>query len=178
MLFLPAGFVRGPFAGDWGVRPVPGRGEVRRRLRGFPPLSSSGQTALYSGRPAGEGIPHTASLPLLFPTATATLGCGGVPLSVEKENAPFDGVREKGSGGGIPDFVRNARGACYGGFGLVVTDGLDHSTVYGGFGSWGKFRMPFCSSFAAAHWQLREIGGRSRSRIPPASLLLTHPGSC
>ena len=59
------------------------------------PHSSSGQTALYSGRPAGEGIPHTALLPLLFPTATATLGCGGVPLSVEKENAPFDGVEEK-----------------------------------------------------------------------------------
>ena len=59
------------------------------------PHSSSGQTALYSGRPAGEGIPHTAPLPLLSPTATATLGCGGVPLSVEKENAPFDGVEEK-----------------------------------------------------------------------------------
>ena len=42
----------------------------------------------------------------------------------EKENAPFDGVREKGSGGGIPDFVRNARSACYVGFGLVETCGL------------------------------------------------------
>ena len=29
----------------------------------------------------------------------------------EKENAPFDGVREKGLGGGIPDFVRNAHSA-------------------------------------------------------------------
>ena len=61
----------------------------------------------------------------LFPTATATLGCGGVPLSVEKENAPFDGVREKGSGGGIPDFVRNARSALYGGFGPAVAEGLN-----------------------------------------------------
>ena len=45
-------------------------------------------------------------------------------FSEEKENAPFDGVREKGSGGGIPDFVRNARGACYGGFGPVETFGF------------------------------------------------------
>ena len=48
----------------------------------------------------------------------------------EKENAPFDGVREKGLGGGIPDFVRNARSACYGGFGLAIADGSDHSTTY------------------------------------------------
>ena len=104
------------------MRPFGARGSAvktagLRLRRGQNPHSSSGQTALYSGRPAGEGIPHTASLPLLFPTATATLGCGGVPLSVEKENAPFDGVREKGSGGGIPGFARNARSAFYGGFG-------------------------------------------------------------
>ena len=60
----------------------------------------------------------------LFPTATATLGCGGVPLSVEKEKAPFDGVKRKRLGGGIPDFVRNARGALYGGFGPVETFGF------------------------------------------------------
>ena len=65
-------------------------------------------------------------------------GCRGSPaaskppfsFSEEKENAPFDGVREKGSGGGIPGFARNARSALYGGFGLVMADGLDHSTTY------------------------------------------------
>ena len=59
-------------------------------------------------------------------------GCRGSPaaskppfsFSEEKENAPFDGVREKGSGGGIPDFVRNARSAYYGGFSLAVICGL------------------------------------------------------
>ena len=66
----------------------------------------------------------------LFPSKPASLGFCGVPLSEEKENAPFDGVREKGSGGGIPDFARNARGACYGSFGPVVAGGLDHSTAY------------------------------------------------
>ena len=63
----------------------------------------------------------------LFPTKPASLGFCGVPLSVEKENAPFDGVREKGSGGGIPGFARNARGACYEGFGLVVAVGFTSS---------------------------------------------------
>ena len=59
----------------------------RRFPAGCAPHSSSGQTALYSGRPAGEGIPHTAPLPLLFPTATASLGCSGGPRFLEKENA-------------------------------------------------------------------------------------------
>ena len=103
-----------------------GAGEARQLQN---PLSSSGQTALYSGRPAGEGIPHTAPLPLLFPTKPASLGFCGVPLSVEKEKALFDGVKRKRLGGGIPDFVRNARGALYGSFGLVVVDGVDHSTA-------------------------------------------------
>ena len=107
---FPSQWDFGSFAGvprrGAGVRPVPGRGGVRRRPqaskpfpvrtgvpgkpggfaavppRGCAPHSSSGQTALYSGRPAGEGIPHTAPLPLLFPTATATPGCGGGPLLV------------------------------------------------------------------------------------------------
>ena len=100
-----------------------GAGEARQLQN---PLSSSGQTALYSGRPAGEGIPHTAPLPLLFPTKPASLGFCGVPLSEEKENAPFDGVREKGLGGGIPGLARNALfRPVYGGFGLVVAGGLD-----------------------------------------------------
>ena len=75
----------------------------------------------------------------LFPTATALLGCGGVPLSAEKENAPFDGVREKGSGGGIPGFARNARGACYRGFSPALIDGF----------------CPFNHI-----WQLRKLGSR------------------
>ena len=76
----------------------------------------------------------------------------------EKENAPFDGVREKGSGGGIPGFARNARSALYGGFGLVMTDGLDHSTTYGSCESWGPARMPRRSLFAAAPWLLGIAG--------------------
>ena len=102
-------------------------------------------------------------------------------FSEEKENAPFDGVREKGSGGGIPDFARNARGACYGSFGPVVAGGLDHSTAYGGFVSWVPprcsvllFLLPHLGGcgrlvegalsdalpffFAAAPWHSRETG--------------------
>ena len=61
----------------------------------------------------------------LFPTKPASLGfCGGPYRLRRKEKALFDGVREKGSGGGIPDFARNARGACYGGFGPVETFGF------------------------------------------------------
>ena len=113
------------------MRPVPGRGGSAGEARQLQnPLSSSGQTALYSGRPAGEGIPHTAPLPLLFPAKPASLGFCGVPLSEEKENALFDGVKRKRLGGGIPGFARNARGALYGGFGPVVAGGLDHSTAY------------------------------------------------
>ena len=66
----------------------------------------------------------------LFPTKPASLGFCGVPLSEEKEKAPFDGVKRKRLGGGIPDFVRNARSACYGGFGPAIADGSDHSTTY------------------------------------------------
>ena len=35
--------------------------------------------------------------------------------------------------------------ACYGGFGLVAVDGLDHSTAYGSCKSWGRFRIPSAS---------------------------------
>ena len=55
----------------------------------------------------------------LFPTKPASLGFCGVPLSEEKEKAPFDGVKRKRLGGGIPDFVRNARSACYGGLARI-----------------------------------------------------------
>ena len=75
-----------PFPVRTGVPGKPG-GFAAVPPRGCAPHSSSGQTALYSGRPAGEGIPHTAPLPLLFPTATASLGCSGGPRFLEKENA-------------------------------------------------------------------------------------------
>ena len=41
----------------------------------------------------------------LFPTKPASLGFCGGPLSVEKEKAPFDGVKRKDAGGGISNFV-------------------------------------------------------------------------
>ena len=144
--------------GGAGVRPVPGRGEMRRRPGLQNPLSSSGQTALYSGRPAGEGIPHAASLPLLFPTKPASLGfCGGPYRLRRKEKAPFDGVKRKDAGGGIPGFARNARGACYGGFVLAMVVGSDLSTASDHRKSWGHFRMPSASLFAAALWLLRRV---------------------
>ena len=75
-------------------------------------------------------------------------------FSVEKEKAPFDGVKRKRLGGGIPDFARNARSAFYGGFGLVVVDGVDHSTEYGSCEHWGN------------------------SGMLPASVLLPQSGGC
>ena len=85
---FPSQWDFGSFAGvprrGAGVRPVPGRGEVRRRPRASKPPFS---------------------------------------FSEEKEKAPFDGVKRKRLGGGIPGFARNARGAFYGGFGLVGTCG-------------------------------------------------------
>ena len=53
---------------------------MRRRPRLQNPLSSSGQTALYSGRPAGEGIPHAASLP----PCTPSRHCDSRPLRVRQ----------------------------------------------------------------------------------------------
>ena len=43
--------------------------------------------------------------------------------------------------------------ACYGGFGLVMAGGLDHSTTYGFFNNWGYFRMHSASPL------LPHIGG-------------------
>ena len=54
-----------------------GTGEARRLCA---PHSSSGQTALYSGRPAGEGIPHTAPLP----PCTPSRHCDSRPLRVRQ----------------------------------------------------------------------------------------------
>ena len=41
----------------------------------------------------------------LFPTKPASLGFCGVPLSEEKEKAPFDGVKRKDADGGISNSV-------------------------------------------------------------------------
>ena len=56
--------------------------------------------------------------PLRWAFVGAPIGC------VEKRKRFLMVLREKGSGGGIPDFVRNARGACYGGFGPAVVGGF------------------------------------------------------
>ena len=79
----------------------------------------------------------------------------------EKENAPFDGVREKGSGGGIPDFVRNARSAYYGVLAWRKPAGFAHSTKYGSYKSWGPARMHRPPLFAAAPWQFERARRRS-----------------
>ena len=55
----------------------------------------------------------------------------GAPIGCAEKRKRFLMVsREKGLGGGIPGFARNARGAFYGGFGLAIADGSDHSTTY------------------------------------------------
>ena len=82
-------------------------------------------------------------------------------FSEEKENAPFDGVREKGSGGGIPDFVRNARSAYYGGLAWRKPAGFAHSTKYGSYKSWGPARMHRPPLFTAAPWQFERARRRS-----------------
>ena len=92
----------------------------------------------------------------LFPTKPASLGFCGVPLSVEKENAPFDGVREKGSGGGIPDFVRNARSALYGGLARQSSEVLPSVSALDRNGTPGPARMLCRPLFAAAPWHSRK----------------------
>ena len=71
-----------------------------------------------------------------------------------KEKAPFDGVKRKDAGGGIPGFARNARSACYGGFGPAVAWALPPVSALDTNESPGRSRMPCCP------------------------LLLPHPGSC
>ncbi len=112
---------------------------------------------------AWGGAGEARQLQNLFPSGR---GCRGSPaaskppfsFSVEKEKALFDGVKRKRLGGGIPDFVRNARSALYGGFGLALVVSLDHSTTYGSCESWGPARMPRRSLFAAAPWLLGIAG--------------------
>ena len=147
-------------------KPFPVGTGVRRRPQLQNPHSSSGQTALYSGRPAGEGIPHAASLPLLFPTKPASLGfCGGPYRLRRKEKALFDGVKRKRLGGGIPDFVRNARGACYGGLARWKLSGFAHSTKYGSCESWGPSRI-LCRSLLLPHSGIRRDPGTVISILP------------
>ena len=93
----------------------------------------------------------------------------------EKENAPFDGVREKGSVGGIPSFVRNDRTALYGGYwllirGLVTTQPRMAVSSVGG--APGCLLLLFCCRtlvVSGAWW-------KGCSRIAPASFLLTQFG--
>ena len=96
-------------------------------------------------------------------------------FSVEKEKALFDGVKRKRLGGGIPGFARNARSACYGGFGLVMAGGLDHSTTYAVSlvgGIQGCTLLLFCcrTLAVAGAWCWGCFG------MLPAPLLLPHLG--
>ena len=93
------------------------------------PFGSANRAA--SSKPARFFRRRRRFAAFLFPTKPASLGfCGGPYRLRRKEKALFDGVKRKRLGGGIPDFVRNARSACYGGFGLAIADGSDHSTTY------------------------------------------------
>ena len=89
------------------------------------------------GPPAGQN-PHS-----LFP-------------GEEKENAPFDGVREKGSGGGIPDFVRNARSAWDRGLAWQSSEVLPSVSALDRNGTPGPARMLCRPLFAAAPWHSRK----------------------
>ena len=136
-----------PPRGETGVRPVPGRGGGAAKAAGLRLRRGAGPFPVRRGC---RGSPAASKPPFSFRLR-------------RKEKALFDGVKRKDAGGGIPGFARNARSACYGGFGLVAVDGVDHSTEYGSCKSWGRPRMPCSSLFAAALWWLGEIGGRSAS---------------
>ena len=82
--------------------------------------------------------------PLRWAFVGAPIGC------VEKRKRFLMVLREKGSGGGIPDFVRNARGACYGGLARWKLSGFAHSTKYGSCESWGPSRI-LCRSLLLPH---------------------------
>ena len=88
------------------------------------------------------------------PLRWAFVGC---PIRLRrKEKAPFDGVREKGSGGGIPDFVRNARSACDGGLARQSSEVLPSVSALDRNGTPGPARMLCRSLFAAAPWHSRK----------------------
>ena len=73
-------------------------------------------------------------------------------FSTEKEKAPFDGVKRKDAGGGIPDFVRNARGACYGGLDWWKSVGFCPLNRIWQSKKLGVFPDTLSFSFAAAIW--------------------------
>ena len=105
---------------------------------------------------------------VLFPLSRGAGKCGedrGLRLrrgakppfsfSTEKEKAPFDGVKRKRLGGGIPDFVRNARSACYGGLARWGLEGFCPFNHIWKLRKLGVFPDALSFSFAAASWQLR-----------------------
>ena len=116
--------------------------------------SSRGMGFLPSGR--GPGKPGS------FKTFPVRTGCRGSPaaskppfsFSEEKENAPFDGVREKGSAAAFRASPGTLAAPFTGVLVWCLPEGPDHSTTYGSYESRGWFRMP----------------------RPP--LLLPHLGSC
>ena len=94
------------------------------------------------------------------------------PLSLfprKKRKGFFDGVKRKRLGSGIPGSARNARSACYGGFGPVVIVGVNfYVCPCRQQNSRSRPDAP-PSCFAAAPWRSRGIGGRG---APGCILLL------
>ena len=97
--------------------------------------------------------------PLRWAFVGAPIGC------VEKRMRFLMVLREKSSGGGIPDFVRNARGACYGGLARWKLSGFSHSTKYGSCESWGPSRI-LCRSLLLPHSGIRRDPGTVISILP------------
>ena len=115
---------------------------------------------------------------VLFPLSRGAGKCGedrGLRLrrgakppfsfSTEKEKAPFDGVKRKRLGGGIPDFVRNARSALYGGLARWCPVGFCPLNRIWQSKKLGVFPDTLSFSFAAAPWLLGADGHPSPTAV-------------
>ena len=87
------------------------------------------------------------------PLRWAFVGC---PSPWKKRMRLLMVSREKGSGGGIPDFVRNARSALYGGLARQSSEVLPSVSALDRNGTPGPARMLCRPLFAAAPWHSRK----------------------
>ena len=114
-----------------------------------PPIAPLPRNRLaFSAAGGASPLSSSPQNPLRWAFVGAPIGCA------EKRKRFLMVSREKGLAAAFQAPPEMPFPACYGGFGLVAVDGLDHSTAYGSCKSWG------------------------RSRIPSASLLLPQSGGC
>ena len=114
-----------------------------------PPIAPLPRNRLaFSAAGGASPLSSSPQNPLRWAFVGAPIGCA------EKRKRLLMVSREKTLAAAFQTPFETPFPACYGGFGLVMAGGLDHSTTYGSFNSWG------------------------RSRMLPASLLLPHLGSC